>query len=123
MKIIILLCGIYSLCFAIFHIGFWKLFRWKTDLVKLQFPNQGVMQILNIQLIFYFLFAAFVCFTFSTELLETQLGKIFIGANVVFWFIRTIQQFIFFKSESYIIHALTIIFIIGTILFALPLLI
>jgi hypothetical protein len=122
MKTIIFLCGIYSLGFAMFHIGFWKLFRWKTDLVKLQLPNREVMQILNIQLIFYFIFAAFVCFNFSTELLDTQLGKVFIGANVIFWFIRTIQQFIFFKP-NFVINTLTIIFIIGTILFALPLII
>ena len=122
MKTIIFLCGIYSLGFAIFHIGFWKLFHWEKDLIKLQFANRGIMQILNIQLIFYFLFAACVCLVFSTELLSTQLGKMFLGANVIFWFIRTIQQFIFFNSKSLIINILTVIFIIGTVLFALPLL-
>jgi len=35
MKTIIFLCGIYSLGFAIFHIGFWKLFHWEKELIKL----------------------------------------------------------------------------------------
>lgn len=81
------------------------------------------MQILNVQLIFYFLFTAFICFAFPTELLGTKLGNVFLIANSLFWFIRTIQQFIFLKANHKVIHLLTLIFLIGTILFTIPLII
>lgn len=122
MEILIFFCGIYSLGLAIFHIYFWKLFHWKSDLKKLRFENKGIMQILNIQLIFYFLFVAFVCFYFSENLLNSELGKLFLLGNSIFWLIRTLQQFIFLRENHYVIHTLTVIFIIGIILFALPLL-
>ena len=122
MKILILICGVYSLGFAIFHIGFWKIFRWKADLSKLRFENRGILQILNIQLIFYLLSVAFVCFYFSSALLNSEIGKVFLLSNSLFWLLRTIQQFIFLRANHYAIHTLTVIFFLGTILFALPLL-
>lgn len=122
MNILILLCGLYSIGFAIFHISFWKIFKWDSDLKKLSFTNKAVIQILNIQIIYYFIFAAFICFVFPTELLTTKLGNIFLGGTSLFWLVRTIQQFIFLRASHYKIHILTVIFLIGTILFALPIL-
>ena len=119
MKLVIYICGFYCLAFALFHIGFWKIFKWNEDLKKLFFANRGIMQILNVQTIYFFLFVAFICIAFPTELLNTELGNVFLLGCSLFWFIRTIQQFIFFKA-NYVIHILTVIFIIGTILFALP---
>ena len=120
MTVIIYLCGFYSLAFAIFHIGFWKRFDWNKDLKKLLFANRGIMQILNVQMIYFFLFVTFLCIAFPVELQDTKLGNIFLLGCSLFWLIRTIQQFIFLKANSKLIHILTVIFIIGTILFALP---
>ncbi|CAI9687245.1 hypothetical protein EAVNVH72_03731 [Elizabethkingia anophelis] len=86
----------------------------------MSFANKGIMQILNIQIVYYFLFVSLICFIYPNELLNTQLGRIFLTGNSLFWLIRTIQQFIFLRAKHYIIHILTIIFIFGTILFALP---
>lgn len=114
--------GIYSLAFAIFHIGFWKMFKWNSELKKLSFANKGIMQILNIQIIFYCFFIAFICFVFPTDLLTTKLGNTILVATSLFWFIRTIQQFIFLRANHYKIHILTIIFLAGAIIFILPVL-
>ena len=120
MKTIIFLCGLYNIGFAIFHLSFWKIFKWNSDLKKLSFVNKAVMQIMNIQIVYYFIFVAFICFSFSTELLTTKFGNIFLVGNSVFWLIRTIQQIIFLRANHFKIHILTFIFIIGTILFAWP---
>lgn len=117
---VIYVCGLYSLAFALFHIGFWKMFRWKSELQKLSFANKGIMQILNVQITYYLIFVAFMCFIFPGELLTTKLGNFFLGGTSLFWLIRTIQQFIFLRANNYKIHILTFIFLIGTILFALP---
>jgi hypothetical protein len=120
METIILICGIYNLAFAIFHIAFWNLFKWNSELKKLSFPNGGIMQILNVQIIYYFLFVALICFIFPNELASTKLGNAFLLGCSFFWFIRTIQQFIFLRANTYFLHILTFLFIVGTILFFLP---
>jgi pheromone shutdown protein TraB len=120
MKTIILLCGLYNILFALFHMGFWKLFSWDTDLKKLTFANKAIMQILNIQLSYYFLFNALICFAFPTELLNTKLGNWFLIGNSIFWLIRTIQQFIFLRANLFQVHLLTFVFLIGTFLFLVP---
>ena len=121
MKTILLMCGVYNIGFALFHIGFWKIFHWNTELKKISFANKAIMQILNIQIIYYFFFTAVICFVFSTELVTTKFGNWFLAATSLFWLIRTLQQFIFLRANHYKIHLLTFIFLIGTILFCLPL--
>ena len=123
MNTIILLCGLYNIGFAIFHIGFWKIFHWDSELKKLSFANKGIMQILNVQMIYYWVFVAIACFAFPTELLTTKFGNFFLIGNSIFWLLRTIQQSIFLRANHIAIHILTFIFMIGALLFALPLLI
>ncbi|HAH53958.1 MAG TPA: hypothetical protein DCM02_01390 [Flavobacterium sp.] len=122
MDTILILCGLYNLGFALFHMLFWKLFRWDEDLKKISFVNSRIMQILNIQIIFYFVFVAVLCFIFPSEIVSTTLGKYFLAGTSLFWLIRTFQQFIFFKTNNLKINILTVLFITGTILFALPIL-
>lgn len=117
---IIFICGLYSISFAVFHIAFWKIFHWDTDLNKLSFANKAIMQLLNVQLIYFFVFVSFLCFVFPKELSSSDLGKCFMLGISVFWIIRTIQQFIFLRANYYKIHLLTVIFFIGAILFVLP---
>lgn len=115
-------CGVYSLGFAVFHILFWRLFGWKKDLQNLSFANRAIIQILNSRLIYLFLFTAFVCFGFAEELYFTRLGRVFMGGMSLFWLGRTIEQFIFLGYRHRVVNLLTIIFIIGTVLFAWPVL-
>ena len=122
MKSILVLGGIFNIGFAIFHILFWKIFRWDNYLKKLNFANKAIIQLLNVQIIYYFLFTACICFVCPTELITTKLGHAFLGGTSLFWFIRAIQQFIFLRAPDFKIHILTLLFLIGTILFALPLL-
>lgn len=91
MTLVIYICGFYNLAFALFHISFWKVFKWNDDLKKLIFANRGIMQILNVQIIYYFLFVAVLCFAFPTELISTKLGNVFLLGCSLFWLIRTVQ--------------------------------
>ena len=120
METILLMCGFYNIGFALFHFGFWKIFNWKVELKKLSYPNKAIMQILNIQICYYFLFTAIICFAFPSELLTTKFGNWFLIGTSLFWLIRTLQQLIFLRANHYKIHLLTFIFLIGTVLFALP---
>lgn len=86
----------YSIALAVFHLFFWKIFHWKSDLINLNFANSAIIQILNIQVIYYFLFTAVICFLFPLELASTNLGAFFLAGSSGFWMIRTVQQFIFY---------------------------
>ena len=120
-EMMILLCGIHSLGFALFHTQFWRLFNWKEDLNKLLPANRAIMQIQNLRLIYIFLVMAALCFIFPDELLNTTIGHFFLGAMSFFWLFRAIEQFIFLPINHKLIHLLTYLFILGAIIWAVPL--
>lgn len=121
-ELIIYLCGLHSLGFAIFHMFFWRLFKWNTDLQKISKPNRGIIQIANLRLIYVFLFTSFICFFFTQYLYTTRIGKAFLIGGSLFWMGRTIEQFVFLKINHLLIHLLTLLFVLGAILFFLPVL-
>ncbi len=118
----IFLCGFYALGFAVFHTQFWRLFKWKEELSKLSSINRAIMQILNLRLIYFFIFVAVACFVFPDELLTTPFGHFFLIGMSLFCLGRTIEQFIFIRVNHPMAHLLTYLFIIGAILFAIPVL-
>ncbi len=72
MYAVIIFLGFYNLLFAVFHLLFWRLFKWNKEVQKLSFTNCRIIQILNIQIIYYFVALAIVCFfggnTFGTTI-------------------------------------------------------
>lgn len=117
----ILLCGLYSLGFAVFHTQFWRLFDWKHELLKLSPANKAIMQIFNTRLIYLFLFVAAICFFFPEELATTPLGHFFLVGMSLFWLGRMVEQFVFLKKLDHpLVHLLTYVFLLGSILFAIP---
>ena len=117
------LCGFYNLAFAIFHLFFWKLFKWKDDFRKNSVGNRAIVQILNIRLIYIFLLMAFIYFVYPQQLLETELGLVLLIGFLGFWVGRTIEQFIFLRVKSKMVTILTIVFFFGIIIHLLPLII
>ena len=117
----ILLGGFYNLGFAIFHLMFWRLFRWKRDLSSLTFINRSVMQILNLCLTFVFLLMAYISFFNTSELIQTNLGKALLVGFSLFWFLRMIEQIIFFGIRNLISIALTLVFLFGCVIYLIPL--
>jgi hypothetical protein len=112
--------GIYNLGFAVFHLFFWKVFRWKEDLTRLTRINRAIMQILNLCLTFIFVVMAYVSFAFQPELTTTNLGKTLLVSFSLFWSLRTIEQVVFFSVRHKTSLALTFFFLIGSALYLLP---
>ncbi|MEO6039246.1 MAG: hypothetical protein ABIQ93_12610 [Saprospiraceae bacterium] len=116
-------CGLYSLAMAVFHLYFWRLFRWKDQLYLLHPGNRAIVQILNVRLIYVFVCMAVLCFFYQQALLETGLGHAILVGCSLFWVGRTIEQFIYLRRiYHWVVHVLTAIFVLGAVLFALPLL-
>jgi hypothetical protein len=118
---LVLLCGLHSLGFAAFHLGFWRLFHWPEALRHTGIATRAVVQILNLRLIYVFLGIAALCFLLPGELLHTKLGHAVLAGMSLFWVGRTIEQFVFLRYNAALIHVMTALFVLGAVLFALPL--
>lgn len=114
------LCAAHSFGFAVFHLMFWKLFRWKQDLQQSSLATRVIVQILNLRLIYVFLAMGTLCLAFPTELATTAMGKAILLGMSLFWVGRTVEQFVFLRHDRLLIPALTVAFVSGAILFALP---
>ncbi|RZA30881.1 MAG: hypothetical protein EOP92_34085 [Lysobacteraceae bacterium] len=120
--LLIQLCGVHSFAFALFHLAFWKLFDWKRDLRNTSFATRAITQILNLRLIYFFLGIGALCFAFTRELHATPLGRALLLFMALFWVGRTIEQFVFLRINTPLVHVLSGLFVLGALLFALPLL-
>ncbi|KIO76877.1 hypothetical protein TH53_12300 [Pedobacter lusitanus] len=126
MKTLMIFCGIHSLFFAVFHCLFWKKLNWNTELKQLAPYNRAVMQILNLRLIYIFFIHSLMCLYFSSELLLTPIGNFILVASSLFWIGRTIEQFLFKKLLPFNVPInifLTALFIIGSVIYLIPLII
>lgn len=120
-KMWVIIGGVYNLAFAIFHMLFWKLFRWKKELPNLAPVNRAIIQVLNIRLIYVFIGFAYLSFFFTRELISSRLGREILMFISVFWIMRAGEQKIFFGLRDKVSVALFIFFICGGIIYLLPL--
>ncbi|MBC8184761.1 hypothetical protein H8E88_27015 [candidate division KSB1 bacterium] len=121
-KIILIIGGIYNLGFAVFHIFFWKIFRWKADIRSVIKINKGIMYVMNLCLIYVFLFFGYISIFHNDMLLSSKLGTTILIFISVFWFLRAIEQIFFFDIRKSVSIILTIIFIIGGLVYLIPVL-
>ena len=120
MEAFIIAGGFYTIGLIVFHLLFWHLFNWDHDLKQVSFLNRAVMQVLNISLIFAFVIFSYISFAYTTELLITSLGHSLLVLMALFWLARSIQQIIFFKLRHWASWAFLLLFISGTLLYAIP---
>ena len=119
---VIIIGGIYNLSFALFHLMFWRLFRWKEDLASLTRINRAIMQVINLCLTFVFLAFAYISLFHTTELLSTSLGNTLLVLIFIFWILRAIEQIVFFSLRKKISVTLLVVFVFGALIYLLPVL-
>ncbi len=114
---LVLLCGIHSFAFGIFHLFFSKLLNWKTELPKINRTNRSVYQMLNNQLILVAFGIGAWCFYFGESLLQNPATRFVLGIMAAFWLARLVQQFIFLKQNHWSMWLLTGLFVVGVLIF------
>jgi hypothetical protein len=114
--------GLFAAAFAVFHLFFWKLFRWDTELAKLGSLNRGIVQILNLCLTFVFVSFAYLSLAFSAELVATGLGRSLLFLIAMFWYLRAVEQIFFFGLREPLSAAFFLLFVVGGSLYAVALL-
>jgi len=122
MEQLIIIGGFYNLAFAVFHLLFWKIFKWDSELRKLNFLNRAIMQVLNLCLTFCFLVFSYISFFHTSELLTTSLGHTLLVGISIFWLLRAIEQVLFFKLKHWSSMVFLLTFIIGAIIYTMPVL-
>ena len=118
----IYLAGLHSLGFAVFHMAFWRIFGWRKTLRTATVADRAILQILNLRLIYVLLGVAALCFVYTDELHGSELGRALLAGMSLFWIGRTVEQFVFLRIDRPLVHALTTLFVLGAIAFAMPLL-
>ena len=114
--------GVLTAAFVVFHLFFWKLFRWKTDPATLTSLNRAIVQILNLCLTFAFVVFAYISLVHPVELLTTDLGRSLLLLIAVFWYLRAAEQVLFFGLRRPISVMFFALFVVGGSLYAVPLL-
>ena len=71
--------------------------------------DRSLIQILNLCLSVVFLVVAYLSLVERHELIETNLGRTILLMVAIFWFLRMIQQAIFFTSFNRYLSALLLI--------------
>jgi hypothetical protein len=121
MSLTLSLCAVHSFAFAGFHLCFWKLFRWRTDLAKVSPASRAIIQIANLRLIYVFVAVGLLCLIYPQELVRTSVGRAVLAGASLFWIGRLVEQFVFLRVRHPLVHALSAAFACGAVLFALPL--
>ena len=120
METLLKIGSFYNLAFAVFHLLFWKIFKWDTELSKISFLNRAVMQVLNLCLTFCFLLFSYISYFHTSELLTTGLGHAVLTGIAIFWLLRAIEQVIFFKLKHWGSIIMLLTFIAGALIYAIP---
>ena len=80
------------------------------------------MQVLNLCLTFLFLALGILVMIDRKEILATSLGHHLLVMLALFWLLRLIEQFVFLSLKPRLSQVLTVLFALGTVIYAVPVL-
>ena len=119
MKKYLILGGVLNTLLGIFHLLFWNIFDWPNKIMCLSPENRGILEVLNIHVAVTILFFGYASLFQIKKMLEEKFGRIFIFFIAFFYFIRLINEFIFWPLNTATIVS-TIILLILILLYFIP---
>lgn len=120
---LIIVGGAYTAVLIIFHVLFWRIFKWPETLNSLNYINKATIQVLNISITFVFFIIAYISLAHTHELLTTRLGNSLLVLISCLWLFRAAQQVVFYKLKHKASIGLTFYFLTGAFLYGLPVII
>lgn len=99
MQIHFKIIGILLMALAFVHLIFPKYFKWKADLKPLSLINRQMMTVHTFFIALVVFLMGLLCFTSSSDLIETKLGKTVSLGLAMFWSIRLFTQFFGYSSK------------------------
>jgi hypothetical protein len=119
----IMIAGVFNGLFAVFHLFFWKMFKWPESLASSGPINRKIMPIFNIVTTSTLFVFSGVCLFMSADLVATPMGQIFCLTIAGFWGVRTITEIIYGDMRDSVSQTLVVLFALIAALAALPVLI
>jgi hypothetical protein len=119
-EILVFSGGIYMVALIVFHVLFWRIFRWPETLSSLNKVNKSTIQVLNLSITFVFAVFAYISFVYSEELINTSLGKAMLILISLLWLFRAVLQVIFYGFRHWASLGLTAFFLLGAVLYGVP---
>ena len=105
-KNLLIIGGVLNLFGFIFHAMFWKLYGWPENLLCLSHDDQARMQVLDIHLMLVFALFAYASLFHYKAMLSTALGRGVAWSIVLFYFIRIINQLVFW--DAFLVRSIAI---------------
>lgn len=99
MEIHFKIIGFLLMGLALVHIIFPKYFNWKEELKSLSLINKQMMTIHTFFIALVVFLMGLLCLTSTTELIETNFGKIISLGLGIFWSLRLIIQFFGYSTK------------------------
>lgn len=119
-EMLIICGGFYTIGLIVFHVLFWRIFKWPETLESLNYVNKATIQVLNISITFIFFIFAYISFVHTGDLLNTRLGKTLLVLISCLWVFRAAQQVVFYKLKHKVSVGLAFYFLIGAFLYGMP---
>ncbi len=97
----VLAAAIFNAALALFHVLFWRVFRWPESLARSGSVNSAITQVMNLALVFLFTLSGLICFFFPEDLATTAMGRFWLFGMASFWLARAVLQPMFFSFEHW----------------------
>ncbi len=112
MTIALWLAAAFNAASAVFHIAFWKMFDWSEDLKTLRPENRGIIQTLNVVLIYIMIGAAVLCAVLAGEPELDGLARSVLAFNGGLYLLRAAVEFPLF-GKAPLAQGISVIAICG----------
>ncbi len=119
-KVLLIIGGVYHLLFAIFHLFWPKLFQWDKNLSSLDLINRQLLPIMSGLIIYIFMIVFVISSFFSSEVIGSVAGHIFLYSVAGFWLIRAFMQIVYYGLKEKVAVVFFIIFLAGIGLYTIP---
>lgn len=86
--------GILSVLLGVFHLMFWKIFGWETELLKLSTTNSNILQILTIGCSFLLLAFGYMLIFMRRDIATTRTGSALLLTLALFYAIRLVLELV-----------------------------
>ncbi len=116
-ELLLTIGGIFHIALIVFHVFFWKLFKWRSQLHQLSYVNRQVMQIMNLVLMSVFAVFAYLSLIEMEALMTERLGSILLVSIGILWFARLIMQFGFFGVRNTMSNVFALLIFIGSTIY------
>jgi hypothetical protein len=91
----VMIGGVIFIVMGVFHLSFWVLFDWQSELTKLNQINNNIMQMLNIVICFFMFSFSYMLLMYNSRVLNSKLGRSVLIISSGYFLIRALIEFAF----------------------------